>query len=146
MHSISNQAEEQSKVLIVDDEQEILKSLTRRFEFEGIPVRICQNPVEALNLMMQNHYNIVITDIRMPGMDGIELLQALKSVNPLCNVIMITGYSSMTYVVEYLSNGVCDYFAKPLIDVDILVDAVKGAIDRIKRWKKGMGIEVRSIQ
>jgi FixJ family two-component response regulator len=57
---------------------------------------------------------------------------------------MMTGYSNMSFVIECLSQGACDYFAKPFIDLNILVNAVKNAIERINRWKKGIGIEVRS--
>lgn len=139
-----NLGDEQCKVLIIDDEPEILSSLSRAFQLDNIPVQTCGNPIKALDLMMQNRYLIVLTDIKMPGMDGIELLQALKSINPLCNIIMMTEHSNMRYVVDCLSQGACDYFAKPFIDLNILVDAVKTAITRINRWKKGIGVETRS--
>lgn len=139
MPFFQNSNDESSKLLIIDDEEEILESLRRRFELEGILVRTCQNPEEALNLMTQNHYNIVITDIKMPKMNGIELLNALKNVNPLCNIIMITGFSNMSFVVECLSSGACDYFTKPFDNLDILVEATQQAIKRVYRWKESMG-------
>ena len=90
--------------------------------------------------MMKDNYNVVITDIKMPGMNGVELMKTLKNINPLCNIIMITGYSNMSYVVDCFSYGAVDYFMKPIEDLDVLVEATQQAIKRIERWRKGMGL------
>lgn len=143
MKTLLNQIKGNETILIIDDEEEILESLRRRFELEGLSVNTCRSPIEALDSMMKYRYNIVITDIKMPGMDGVKLLTAIKSINPLCNILMMTGYSNMTYVVECLSSGAYDYFTKPFEDLDEVVEATQQAIERIERWKKGMGITVR---
>lgn len=143
MQSMNTLTSENESVLIVDNEVEILESLRRRLELEGLSITTCHSSVEALHLMMQFKYNIVITDINMPGISGTQLLSAMKSINPLCNIIMMTGYSNMMFVVECLSSGACDYFIKPFEDLDILVDAARQAVERVQRWKKGMGLTVR---
>ncbi len=129
-------------ILIVDDEEEILEGLRRRFELEDIQVETCNSSIKALELSKKHKYKIVITDIKMPEMNGIDFLKEIKQINPLCNVIMMTGYSNMTFVVECLSAGACDYFTKPFEDLDTLIDSVKHTIDRVRRWKKGMGFSI----
>ena len=139
MKSIIEQIEQKPCIFIIDDEEEILESLRRRFELEGISVETSRNPRDALEQMKKNLYNVVITDIKMPEMDGIELLDSLKNINPLCNIIMMTGYSNMTFVVECLSSGAADYFTKPFEELDSLVKAVQQAVNRVERWKENMG-------
>ena len=125
-------------ILIVDDETEILETLRRRLLLEGVSVDLCADPVEALAKMETHLYPIVVSDIKMPGMTGIELLQATKNINPLCNVIMMTGYSSMANVVECLSNGAVDYFVKPFQDIDLVTEAIMQARHRTLRWRDSM--------
>lgn len=139
MSSKTDKNNKKPDILIIDDEREILESLRRRFELESISVETCQSPTVALDLMFENNYNLIITDIKMPEMDGIVLLKRIKSRNPLCNIIIMTGYSNMDFVVESLSSGASDYFIKPFNDLDKLVEVVKQAIDRVERWKKNMG-------
>jgi DNA-binding NtrC family response regulator len=125
-------------VLIVDDEAEILETVRRRLLVEGIHADTCEDPLDAVSKMEDNLYAIAVCDIKMPGMSGIELLQQIKKVNPLCTVVMMTGYSSMSNVVDCLGNGAADYFVKPFRDIDSLVEAVNHAIARIARWREAM--------
>ena len=127
------------RVLIVDDEQEMLDSLKRRFEIEDIEVEVAQNPLDALEIVKKDSINVVLTDIKMPDMDGVELLGRLKDMNPLCNVIIMTAYSNMSYLLDCFRAGASDYFAKPFGDVEIVVEAVKNALRRVSRLKKGLG-------
>jgi CheY-like chemotaxis protein len=130
------------KLLIVDDEKEILNMLERLLGFEGYEVVAATSPIEALDLMRRELFNLVLTDIKMPGMSGIELLIELKRINPLVNVIMMTGYSNMRHVVDCLSSGAVDYFVKPFTDLEIIVQALGQARDRIERWRAAMGVEL----
>ena len=143
MSSLIDHINEKPRDLVIDDEEEILESLRRRFELEGISVKTCQNPITALDIMFKSYYNVIITDIKMPAIDGIVLLKKIKSRNPLCNIIIMTGYSNMDYVIESLSSGACDYFTKPFDDLDTLVEAAQQAIKRVERWKENMGFAKR---
>ena len=125
----------QASILVVDDESEILQTFRRRLRLEDFDVELANGPSEALEKMRDTLFPIVISDIKMPGMSGIELLSELKRINPLCNVIMITGYSSMANVVECLGHGAVDYFVKPFQDLDDVVTAVRQAAERVERWK-----------
>lgn len=126
-------------ILLVDDEQDLLDSLKRHFEVEGLSVQTCSSAESALQLIQEKNFNIIMTDIKMPGMDGVELLRAIKDMNPLCNVMIMTAYSNMSYLLDCFSAGACDYFAKPFQDMDEVIKAVKTAISRVGRWKEGMG-------
>jgi DNA-binding NtrC family response regulator len=130
------------RILIVDDEEEILQLLRRNLEMEDYEVAVTTSPYEALDLMKQHLYNLVLTDIKMPGINGVELLQEVKRINPLANVIMMTAYSNMANVVDCLGNGAVDYFVKPFSDMQLIIDAVNQARDRVERWRKAMGAGV----
>ncbi|MBU2552347.1 MAG: response regulator [Proteobacteria bacterium] len=129
------------RLLIVDDEEEILHMLRRNFEMEGYEVTTTPSPREALELTREVLFNLVLTDIKMPGMSGVDLLVEIKRINPLANVIIMTGYSSMTHVVDCLGQGAIDYFVKPFNDLDLIIRAVDQARERIQRWRAAMGVE-----
>ncbi|MBN2853289.1 MAG: response regulator, partial [Clostridia bacterium] len=80
------------KILVVDDEEAILNLLRKYLEKAGFNNVITMNdPEKALELMQKELYKIVLLDINMPKMDGIELLERIKEINPLCNIIMVTA-------------------------------------------------------
>lgn len=128
------------RILIVDDEEEILAMLRRNLELEEFEVVVSNNPYDALDLMKNHLFNIILTDIKMPGMSGVELLQEIKRINPLANVIVMTGYSSMSNVVDCLGSGAVDYFVKPFKDLQSIINALKQARERVLRWRKAMGM------
>ena len=128
------------RLLIVDDEEEILQMLRRNLELEGYEVTLATGPLDALELMKTELFNLILTDIKMPGMNGVELLQEIKKINPLANVIMMTGYSSMTYVVDCLGSGAVDYFTKPFNDLELIITALDQAKTRVERWQSSMDL------
>ena len=130
------------KLMIVDDEEEILLMLRRNLEMEGYEVTTTVSPMEALGLMKEQLFNLVLSDIKMPGMDGVTLLRELKEINPLANIVMMTGYSTMANVVDCLGSGAVDYFVKPFQDLDLIVAAINQARDRLIRWRTSMGVEI----
>ena len=132
-------------VLIVDDEPEILQTIRRRLRVEGMEAETAQDPCDAINRMQEVLHPIAVCDIKMPGMSGIELLQEIKRVNPMCNVIMMTGYSSMLHVVDCLGRGAVDYFVKPFQDIDELVEAICAARKRVERWQQAMPLEKKEV-
>jgi len=102
-----------ASILIVDDEPKICHFLEVMLTREGYHVRTCCDPIEALDLAVQDNYDLVITDLKMPGMDGFELVQGLKSVCEDLPIIMITGYATVETAVQALRHGVDDYVTKP---------------------------------
>jgi DNA-binding NtrC family response regulator len=81
----------------------------------------------------------VILDIKFPDTSGQELLDQFKDINPLVNVIMITGYSSVKNVIECMAGGAVDYFTKPL-DMDDLIDNVNHLDEKVNRWNETIGL------
>ncbi|MFZ1983816.1 MAG: response regulator [Desulfatitalea sp.] len=118
-------------LLLVDDEEGIRKVLTIALADRGYCVHAAADGRQALALFEKLLPPIVLTDIKMPGMDGIELLKALKRCNPDVEVIMITGHGDSALAIESLKNEATDYIVKP-IDDQILEVALKRAQDRIR--------------
>ncbi|MEA2102020.1 MAG: sigma-54 dependent transcriptional regulator [Thermodesulfobacteriota bacterium] len=117
------------KILVVDDEQGIRLSLEKIFTKEGFDVLTATNGDDAFRLVRKGGIDLIVTDIRMAGMDGMELLKVSKSVSPHTEVIMITGYAAVETAVDSLKEGACDYLTKPFKKADIL-GAVHKAIER----------------
>lgn len=134
------------KILIVDDEKDITSTLKRYFVFEGYDVDVTNDPYTALRMIHEGNYLIVISDIAMPGMTGIELLQRIKEYNGMIQVIMVTGYVTLDNILTCLRLGADDCFLKPLSDLDNLRDSVNEAITKLKKWKSLMASMTRSRQ
>jgi len=117
-------------ILLVDDEADIRDVLEIALSDSGYTVRTAENGNEALRLFRELNPPVVLTDIKMPSMDGIELLRKIKFENPETEVIMITGHGDMALAIESLKNEATDFVTKP-INVDALEISLKRAYDRI---------------
>jgi len=117
------------KILVVDDEIGIRESLQKILGKEGFSVVTASNGDEAFKVIRQGGVDLLITDIRMAGMDGVELLKVCKSVSPFTEVIIITGYASVDTAVDSMKQGAYDYITKPFKKADIL-KAVNKAIEK----------------
>ena len=114
------------KTLIVDDEEEFSKTLAERFRLRGIPAKTAVDGESALNLIEEYHPKIVILDVMMPGMGGLEVLQRIKEQHPLIIVILLTGRGSTKDGIKGMQLGAADYLMKP-IDIDELIQKIKDA-------------------
>ncbi len=124
------------RILVVDDEKEIREMLSRHFRFLGYDVEIAGNGKEALEMMEKIRCDIVISDIRMPVMDGVELLRQIQSEHPMTHVLMITGYVTLENVLSCIRHGAKTCVFKPLEDMKELEEAVSGAVHEIQRWQE----------
>ena len=120
----------QNTILLVDDESDIREILSLPLCDLGYRVSEAETGDQALEIFRALQPAIVLTDIKMPGMDGIELLQKIKHENPETEVIMITGHGDMELAVRSLKNDATDFITKP-INVDALEIAVQRAKDKI---------------
>jgi two-component system NtrC family response regulator len=133
-----------SDILIVDDEPIILQTLKIIFKRAGIEVDTESDPENAISRFIDTPYNIALVDVLMPEMQGAEVIRAFKKENPLCNIVVMTAFSTMTRVVECIEAGAFDYVTKPFTDVGLLVGVVKTSIERVERWKKSFGVELNA--
>jgi signal transduction histidine kinase len=117
-------------ILLVDDEEDIRDVLSMSLTDIGYQVFDAQNGKEALRIFKEINPPIVLTDIKMPGLDGIELLQAIKRENPDTEVIMITGHGDMDLAIKSLKHEAIDFITKP-INVDALDIALRKVHDKI---------------
>jgi len=122
-------------VLFVDDEIDFLSTLLKRMSKRGIDVRGAGNGEEGLELLRQSSSDIVVLDVRMPGMDGIQMLREIKKQWPLTEVIMLTGHASLEAAREGMELGAFDYLMKP-VDIDELLYKIEDAFGKIVIQKK----------
>lgn len=125
------------KVIIADDEPLILRNLTQIIDWHSLDCEIigtAQNGQEALELSETEHVDLVLTDISMPGITGIDLLKELQNLPHKPIVILISGYDEFEYAREAIKNNALDYILKP-IDYNELQDCINKAIDRLENQK-----------
>jgi two-component system, NtrC family, sensor kinase len=118
-----------SRILVVDDEERLCKSLESLLSKAGYEVETALDGKEALRLYAESYFDLVISDIRLPGMDGIELLQAIRKQNPDAMVILMTAYASLETALAAINMGAYDYLMKP-IEFTQLKLATKRALEK----------------
>ena len=124
------------KILIVDDEIEISKTLTRFLEIDGrFIIENVTSPVEALEKVKKEKIHIMLSDIMMPEMSGVELLEKVKAADGLTQVIMMTAFSTVNRVVECLEKGANDYLLKPFDDLEEVQKIIDVTAEKLDRWK-----------
>jgi len=102
-------------ILVVDDETDFLETLVKRLKKRNLFAVGVESAEEALDLMKKREYDIVILDIKLPGgMDGIEALREMKKMQPLAEVILLTGHASVETSIEGMKLGAFDYILKPV--------------------------------
>lgn len=120
------------KILIVDDEIDMLELLeliiTDRTDYE---VTTTNNPLEVPALLQKDSYDLVITDLRMPDVDGIELIEMVKQVDDQIPFIIITAYGTIESAVEAMRKGAFDYITKPFRQEQILL-----TIEKVMKWRR----------
>ncbi len=119
------------EILIVDDELSIRSVLTQVLEKDGYAVTAAASGEEGLELLGQKSFALVISDIKMPGMNGLELLKEVKERCPDTQVIIITSFASLETALEALRNGAYDYLLKPFEDLSIISAGAKRAIEKV---------------
>ncbi len=120
-----------STILIVDDEQSMRDFLAIMLRKEGYDIMTAEDGKEALKAVEQDIYDLVITDIKMPGIDGLEVLRHVKRLSPTTFVMVITAYSSTEDAVLAMKEGALDYITKPF-EIEKIKLVIKNALDRKK--------------
>ncbi len=120
---------EKLNILVVDDDAVIRQGLRRILEGRGYSVELFASGALAVERMTTQQFGLVITDLKMPGMSGIEVLKHIKTTQPEVPIIMITGYSTVDTAVEAMKNGAVDYIAKPFTPEEI-AEKVQSALEQ----------------
>ena len=120
-------------ILVVDDDENIRMVLRQSLEKEGYHVSTAKNAEEALNTLQRSFFHVVITDIMMGEMSGVELLQQIKEMNSLMQIFVMTSHSTLPHVKQCMQGGAYDFFEKPLKIEDILI-SLGEASRRAARW------------
>jgi DNA-binding NtrC family response regulator len=120
------------KVLVVDDDPAVRKSIDRVLTGKGYAVITAENGEEAMRKLNEEKYDLVYTDIRMPGMSGLEVAEQVKARKPWTPVVIITGYPTVDSAKEAVRLGAYDYVAKPVGPREV-INAADGAMTR-KQW------------
>ncbi|MBN1982930.1 MAG: response regulator [Chitinivibrionales bacterium] len=126
----------QVRLLIVDDEIEICEMLKRHFEFLNYEVVTAHNGLEAVELLSHETISIVISDIVMPKMNGVELLTHIRQHFPMIRVIMITGYVSLHNALTCMRKQADTIIFKPIEDIQELEQAVADAVRMMQKWEE----------
>ena len=112
--------------LFVDDEEEFLATVMKRLKKRNVNVTGAKSGEEALQILEQQPVDVIVLDVRMPGMDGIQTLREIKKRFPLVEVVMLTGHASMEVAIEGMELGAFDYLMKPA-DIDELLYKLQDA-------------------
>jgi DNA-binding NtrC family response regulator len=114
------------RVLLVDDEEDLSLVLAERLQMRGFVADGVISGQEALRLIENKDYDVMVVDIKMPGLDGLELMKRIKARNPRTQIILFTGHGSAREAESALGDGAYDYLVKP-IDIDDLITKIREA-------------------
>ncbi len=120
-------------ILVVDDDENIRMVLRQSLEKEGYHVSTANSSEEALNTLQRSFFHVVITDIMMGEMNGVELLLQIKEMNSLMQIYVMTSHGTLPHVIQCMQGGAYDFFEKPLKIEDILISLGEAA-RRATRW------------
>ena len=118
-----------AKILVIDDERSIRNSMKDILSFEGHEVSIAENGLEGLVAVKTNKPEVVFCDIKMPKMEGIEVLERIKEIAPETSVVMISGHGTIDTAIEAIKKGAYDFIEKPL-DLNRILITIKNATDK----------------
>ncbi len=117
------------KALVVDDEESICEVVKEIIETEDIDVDSTSNSLEAIGLVENNIYDIIISDLKMPDMDGLELYEKIKELSPDSAFIIITAYGTIQSAVDAVKRGIYDYIQKPFTPDEVRIP-VRRALEK----------------
>jgi CheY-like chemotaxis protein len=123
------------KILVVDDEMSIRSLFEEVLNEAGYDVRLAENGERALDILKQEEIDVIFLDLRLFGMNGIELCRNIRKTNPVSLIYAMTGWAALFEIEECREAGFDDYFTKP-VSPETLSKAVEDAFEKLKRWKR----------
>ena len=122
-------------VLLIDDEKDFVESLAERLQLRDYSVTTAFNGDEALKLINENSFDVIVLDVQMPGKNGVETLKEIKKIEQLSEVIMLTGHATVKTAIEGMKSGAYDYLMKPT-DTDELIEMINDAFQLVAEQKE----------
>ena len=113
------------KVLLADDEKDFVETLAQRLEVRDFNVKTAESGDEAIGLIREHDFDVIVLDVLMPGKDGIETLREIKNLQPLLHVIMLTGNATVETAIEGMKLGAYDFLLKPTETEDLVEKITK---------------------
>jgi CheY-like chemotaxis protein/glycine cleavage system H lipoate-binding protein len=135
-----------ARILAVDDEKIVLDSLRKMLTLAGYSIDTVEDGSEALGLVSKRDYDFVFTDLKMPGMDGVEVTRAVRHLRPDIDVVVITGYATIETAVETVRYGAMDYIEKPFTEDELLAFVRAALIKRQARIEKQVRHKIRLVK
>jgi formate/nitrite transporter len=127
------------RMLVIDDDKTVLESCQRVFRDEGYEVVAASDPGEGLNLASSTYFDVILCDWKMPGLDGLDVVQELDRRSPDSAVVMITGYPALERATEAMKRGAMDYVSKPFTPEEIILAVKKALQQKLTMEKKALG-------
>jgi diguanylate cyclase (GGDEF)-like protein len=131
---------EEDRILVVDDEDTVRSVLYQVLAGDGYAVESAANGLQALEMLGKKSFALVITDIKMPGMTGLELLERVKSLYSETQVIIITSHASLETAISAMRHGAYDYLFKPFEDLDLISAAASRALEKVALTRENRGL------
>ena len=130
-----------AKILVVDDEAAVRESLQEILILDGYDVELAESGESAINAVRTAEYDLLLLDIRMPGMSGIDVLRQVNQLSPETKVIMLTAHGTVETAIEALRHGAHDYILKPVTAQSILSSVARGLAYRVEKQQKKLLLE-----
>ena len=136
---------ERMKMMLVDDEERFLKTTQKLLSKKGYDVLTATGGAEALEKLAGHNIHVVVLDVKMPGMDGIQTLREIKNKHPLTEVVMLTGHATVETAIEGMKLGAFDYLMKPC-DIELLMaKAFEAAVKKRQHEDKIVEARMKEI-
>ncbi len=116
------------RVLLVDDEKEFIDALAQRLEIRGFEVKTVYSGLEAIKIIPDLDFDVVVLDIKMPGMEGLEVLGKIKNIKPEVEVVMLTAHGSLEEAMQAMKKDAHDFIMKPA-SIDVIIEKINTAYE-----------------
>ena len=123
------------KILVVDDEGSIRNLLDEAFSRKGYQVVLAENAEKALEILGQEHIQVIFLDLKLPGMNGVDLCRQIKEERPIVIIYAMTGFTSLFQLSDSREVGFDDYFTKPF-RLQTMLKAAEEGFEKLARWKQ----------
>jgi DNA-binding NtrC family response regulator len=126
----------EKRILVVDDDKQVLNAFKQTLELEGYIVDTAETGKEAIEKSKTDLYNLALIDIRLPDMQGTELLTTMRDTTPKMRKIIVTGYPSQNNAIEAVNKDADSYLIKPILDMNILLNLIKEQLKKQDEERK----------